>query len=272
MHLHGDQGPLTGADPEELHRQLKKKQRNRAAAQRSRQKHTDKADALHQHEFLERHNHALRKEIQALQVELAWWSRTLYLHTHLCPAVCASCPTPVPPGCGSQAERPPGLAPHRCDCQDQLGLLQTPACSPTAQQLRPPDSPGLFPSPPPSLSLASGPAVMGQTTPAQLSPSPVLAASPAGSSPMGSSSKLGALLPSPPAPHAPPQPLGLEHPAPGKLGAPPPNPSAALGPAGLHGREHEPAVSAADWLELGVAPGPHPLGAFPLLSSAQVHF
>lgn len=271
MHLHGDQGPLTGADPEELQRQLKKKQKNRAAAQRSRQKHTDKADALHQqHEFLERHNQALRKEIQALQAELAWWNRTLHLHTHLCPAVCASCPTPVPPGCWSQAERPPGLAPHGGDCQKQLGPLQTPACSPTAQQLspgpRPLDSPGLFLSPPPSLSLTSGPDVT-TTPPAQVSPSPVLAASPAGSSPMGSSSKLGALLPSPPAPHAPSQPLGLEHPAPGKLGAPPPNPSGALGPAGLRGREREPAVWAADWLELGVAPGP-----FPLLSSAQVHF
>jgi ATF-like basic leucine zipper transcriptional factor len=33
------------------------------AAQRSRQKHTDKADALHQHESLEKHNHTLRKEI-----------------------------------------------------------------------------------------------------------------------------------------------------------------------------------------------------------------
>ena len=39
--------PHTLQDPEE-HQRLKKKQRNRAAAQRSRQKHTDKADALHQ--------------------------------------------------------------------------------------------------------------------------------------------------------------------------------------------------------------------------------
>lgn len=35
-------------DPEEHQRQLKKKQKNRTSAQRSRQKHTDKADALHQ--------------------------------------------------------------------------------------------------------------------------------------------------------------------------------------------------------------------------------
>lgn len=35
-------------DPEGPQRQLKKKQKNRASAQRSRRKHTDKADALHQ--------------------------------------------------------------------------------------------------------------------------------------------------------------------------------------------------------------------------------
>ena len=40
--------PLSLQDPEEHQRQLKKKQNNRAAAQRSRQKHTNKADALHQ--------------------------------------------------------------------------------------------------------------------------------------------------------------------------------------------------------------------------------
>lgn len=35
-------------DPEGHQRQLKKKQKNRVSAQRSRRKHTDKADALHQ--------------------------------------------------------------------------------------------------------------------------------------------------------------------------------------------------------------------------------
>ncbi|GAB1302090.1 hypothetical protein APTSU1_001732800 [Apodemus speciosus] len=35
-------------DLEESQKQLKKKQKNRLAAQRSRQKHTSKADALHQ--------------------------------------------------------------------------------------------------------------------------------------------------------------------------------------------------------------------------------
>lgn len=40
--------PCTLQNPEELQRLLRKKQKNRAAAQRSRQKHTDKADTLHQ--------------------------------------------------------------------------------------------------------------------------------------------------------------------------------------------------------------------------------
>jgi hypothetical protein len=46
----GAQSPLPHVqqDPEEYQKELKKKQKNRVAAQRSRQKHTDKADALHQ--------------------------------------------------------------------------------------------------------------------------------------------------------------------------------------------------------------------------------
>ncbi|KAI5933175.1 Basic leucine zipper transcriptional factor ATF-like 2 [Manis javanica] len=77
MHLCGDSGLLTGTDPEEHQKQLKKKQKNRVAAQRSRQKHTDKADALHQqHESLEKHNHALQNEIQALRAELSLFIQT----------------------------------------------------------------------------------------------------------------------------------------------------------------------------------------------------
>ncbi|XP_042637449.1 basic leucine zipper transcriptional factor ATF-like 2 [Orycteropus afer afer] len=48
MHLCRNHGLLAGVDPKECQRQLKRKQKNRAAAQRSRQKHTDKADTLHQ--------------------------------------------------------------------------------------------------------------------------------------------------------------------------------------------------------------------------------
>ncbi|XP_054293516.2 basic leucine zipper transcriptional factor ATF-like 2 isoform X2 [Pongo pygmaeus] len=274
MHLCGGNGLLTRTDPKEQQRQLKK-QKNRAAAQRSRQKHTDKADALHQqHEFLEKDNLALQKEIQALQAELAWWSRTLHVHERLCPMACASCSAPGLPGCWDQAEGLLSPSPQgQHGCREQLELFQTPgSCSP-AQPLspgpQPHDSPSLLQSPLPSLSL--GPAVVAEP-PVQLSPSPLLFASHTGSSLPGSSFKLSALQPSLTAQIAPPQPLELEHPTRGKLGSSPDNPSSALGLACLQSREHKPALSAATWQGLGVDPSSHPLLAFPLLSSAQVHF
>ncbi|XP_008563224.1 PREDICTED: basic leucine zipper transcriptional factor ATF-like 2, partial [Galeopterus variegatus] len=226
-----------------------------------------------QHESLEKHNHALRKEIQALQSELVWWSRTLHVHERLCPMDHASCLAPMPPGSWGQAEQPLGPVPKgQHGCQGQSGLFQAPVSSPPAQQRSPGppphDSPSLLPFPPLSLSL--GPAVV-TTLPAQLSPSSVLSASPTDCSLLRSSSKLSALLPSPPAQPAPPQPLGLEHPTGGKLESSVHNPSTALGHACLQSREHKPAFSAADWQGLDVDFSPHPLLAFPLLSSAQVH-
>ncbi|KAI5761258.1 BATF2 [Gulo gulo luscus] len=270
MHLCGGNGLLTRTDPEE-HQRLKKKQKNRAAAQRSRQKHTDKADALHQqHETLEKHNHVLRKEIQALQAELAWWSRTLRTHEGMCLMDSAPCLAPVTPGGWGQTERPLDPMLHgQHGCQEPLGLFQTPVSSPSAHRLspdpQPHGSPGLPLSPLPSLCLGS--------PPTQLSPSPVQSASPLGSSLPRPSSELDTLLPSPPALCGPLQPLVMEHPTSGKLGASPDNLSVALGLACLQGREHKPAVlSAAHQLGLGVDPGPHPLSASRLLSSAQVHF
>ncbi|XP_011897164.1 PREDICTED: basic leucine zipper transcriptional factor ATF-like 2 isoform X1 [Cercocebus atys] len=271
MHLCRGNGLLTGTDPEEQQRQLKK-QKNRAAAQRSRQKHTDKADALHQqHESLEKDNLALRKEIQALQAELAWWSQTLHVHERLCPMDCASCSAPGLPGCWDQAEGLLGPGPQgQHGCQEQLELFQTlDSCSP-AQPLspgpQPHDSPSLLQSPLPSLSL--GPTVVAEP-PVQLSPSPLLFASHTGSSLQGSSSKLNALQPSLTAQTAPPQPLELEHPTRGKLKSSPNNPSSDLGLACLQSREHKPALSAAAWQGLGVDPSPHPLLAFPLLASLK---
>ncbi|XP_008157350.2 basic leucine zipper transcriptional factor ATF-like 2 [Eptesicus fuscus] len=260
MHLCGGEGLLTGTDPEGQQRQLKKKQENRASAQRSRRRHTDKADALHQqHESLEKHNHALRKEIQGLRAELAWWGRTLHMHERLCLMGCASCSAPLPPGCWGQARRPLGPEPHRQHgCQEQPGLFQTPVSSPPAQQLsphpQPRGSPGLL-SPLP-----------------WLSPSPTQSASPSGSSVLAPSSKLKAPPPHSSAQPAPHQPRGPEHLSRGKLVPSPLSPSAALGLACLQDLEHKPAFSAADQPGLGVDLGPHPLQAFPLLSSAQVHF
>ncbi|XP_006771780.2 PREDICTED: LOW QUALITY PROTEIN: basic leucine zipper transcriptional factor ATF-like 2 [Myotis davidii] len=201
MHICGGEGLLAGTDPEGPQRQLKKKQKNRASAQRSRRKHTDKADALHQqHEALEKHNHALRKEIQGLRAELAWWGRTLHVHERLCLMGCAS-------------------------CWEQPGLFQTPVSPPSAQPLsphpQPRGSPGLLLPPLPWLPL--GPTITAPS--AQLSPSPTPSASPPGSS-----------------------------------------------LACLQDMEHKPAFSAADLPGLSADLGPHPLQAFPLLSSAQVHF
>ncbi|XP_036909042.1 basic leucine zipper transcriptional factor ATF-like 2 isoform X1 [Sturnira hondurensis] len=279
MHLCGGEGLLTGTDPEEHQRQLKKKQKNRASAQRSRQKHTDKADALHQqHESLEKHNHALRKEIQGLQSELAWWRRTWHVHERLCLTDQASCLAPLPHGCWGQAKQPPGPTPHRPqDCQQQPGPFRTPASSPSAQQKLSPDlpsqfqphgSPGLHVSPLPSMSLGL---TAVTAPPAQLSPSPVQSASASGSSLLGPSSKLKAFLPSSLAPAAPRQPLGLEHLTREELVSSPHSPSTALRLACLQDVD-KPAFSAADQQGLGVDLSLPPLLAFPLLSSAQVHF
>lgn len=256
MHLCGGEGLRTGGtDPEGQQSQLKKKQKNRASAQRSRRKHTDKADALHQqHEALERHNRALRKEILGLRAELAGWSRTLHAHERLCLMGSAPCSAPLPAGCWApQALHPEPRGQH--GCQEQPGLLQTPVSSPPAQQPRPHPQPRGSPGP----LLAPLP---------WLCPSPAQPASPAGPSPLApASSKLKAPLSHPSAQQAPPQPLGGGRPVPSPL-----SPSAALGLARLQDTGHKPAFSAAGQPGPGVDLGPHPLQAFPLLSSAQVHF
>ncbi|ELK24367.1 Basic leucine zipper transcriptional factor ATF-like 2 [Myotis davidii] len=176
MHICGGEGLLAGTDPEGPQRQLKKKQKNRASAQRSRRKHTDKADALHQqHEALEKHNHALRKEIQGLRAELAWWGRTLHVHERFLSLHIRSLVAPLASSCL--------LCPG---CPSALRLLHLLPSCPRAR------------------------------------------------------------------PHLP-RPLA---------------PACAC----LQDMEHKPAFSAADLPGLSADLGPHPLQAFPLLSSAQVHF
>ncbi|XP_035119132.3 basic leucine zipper transcriptional factor ATF-like 2 isoform X2 [Callithrix jacchus] len=229
---------------------------------------------MKQHEFLEKDNLTLRKEIRALQAELAWWSHTLHVHECLCPMDCSSCSAPGLPGCWDQAEGLLGPSPQgHHGCPEQLELFQSlDSCSP-AQPLSPGphshDSPGLLQSPLPSLLLST---TVVPKPPVQLSPSPLLFSSHTGCSLLRSSSKLSALQPSPTAQTSPPQPLELEHPAKGKLGSSPNNSSSALGLACLQSRERKPALSAASWQGQGVDPSSHPLLAFPLLSSAQVHF
>ncbi|XP_014443806.1 basic leucine zipper transcriptional factor ATF-like 2 isoform X2 [Tupaia chinensis] len=274
MHLCGADGLLIVMDPEQHQRQLKKKQKNRVAARRSRQKHTDRADALHQHESLEKHNHSLRKEIQALQAELVQWSRTLQLHERLCPMDYASCSTLVPPDCWDQAKGSPGLVPHGPHGhQEQLGLVQTPISSPPAQHLSPDPQPHDSPSPLPSpLPLQFLDPTVAATPPAKPSPNSVLSALFTGSSLRRSSPGPSALLPSPAAQPASAQPHDLEHLTGGRPGSSPHSPSSALGLTHLQSREHRPVSSAADRQGLGVDASTFPLLAFPLLSSAQVHF
>ncbi|XP_069501181.1 basic leucine zipper transcriptional factor ATF-like 2 [Ambystoma mexicanum] len=70
-------------------RKLKKREKNRAAAQKSRQKQTEKADLLHQeHECLEKDNTALKKEIASLNQELRYWSKALHDHERTCIMCC----------------------------------------------------------------------------------------------------------------------------------------------------------------------------------------
>ncbi|XP_069865987.1 basic leucine zipper transcriptional factor ATF-like 2 isoform X2 [Dipodomys merriami] len=282
MHLCGQDVLLSGTNQVECQRQLKKKQKNRVAAQRSRQKHTDKADALHEHESLEKHNHALRKEIHTLQAELTWWSRTLHFHERQCPLKCASTPTPLLTTCWGQAEQLQGQsAPER-----QHGCQEKPGSSPLAQHLcsnpldqhlcsnpQGQDSPGLLPSPPPQPSLSPGPPIV-TFSPAQLSPSPVLSALPTGSNFLVYCPKLSARLPSPPAQPASPQLLGLEHPIKGRPESSAHIPTVALGPTCPQSQVHKPELplSGADGQRLEEDPDLHPLLAFPLLSSAQVQF
>uniref|UniRef100_A0A8C3T2Q9 BZIP domain-containing protein n=1 Tax=Chelydra serpentina TaxID=8475 RepID=A0A8C3T2Q9_CHESE len=77
---------------------LKRRQKNRAAAQRSRQKHTEKADELHQqHELLEHNNTVLKKEIEVLNEQLKYWTQMLKDHESTCPDMLTpSLPTQTP--------------------------------------------------------------------------------------------------------------------------------------------------------------------------------
>uniref|UniRef100_A0A8C3T7R8 BZIP domain-containing protein n=1 Tax=Chelydra serpentina TaxID=8475 RepID=A0A8C3T7R8_CHESE len=79
-------------------KKLKRRQKNRAAAQRSRQKHTEKADELHQqHELLEHNNTVLKKEIEVLNEQLKYWTQMLKDHESTCPDMLTpSLPTQTP--------------------------------------------------------------------------------------------------------------------------------------------------------------------------------
>ncbi|XP_038677603.1 basic leucine zipper transcriptional factor ATF-like [Scyliorhinus canicula] len=66
-------------------KKVMRREKNRLAAQKSRQRQTLKADTLHQEsEELEKQNAALRKEIKQLNEELKYFSSVLKSHDSIC--------------------------------------------------------------------------------------------------------------------------------------------------------------------------------------------
>ncbi|KAM7053816.1 basic leucine zipper transcriptional factor ATF-like 3 [Molossus nigricans] len=72
--------------PEDDDRKVRRREKNRVAAQRSRKKQTQKADKLHEeYECLEQENTVLRREIGKLTEELKHLSEVLKEHEKMCP-------------------------------------------------------------------------------------------------------------------------------------------------------------------------------------------
>ncbi|XP_006884727.1 PREDICTED: basic leucine zipper transcriptional factor ATF-like [Elephantulus edwardii] len=66
-------------------RKVQRREKNRIAAQKSRQRQTQKADTLHlESEDLEKQNAALRKEIKKLTEEMKYFTSVLNSHEPLC--------------------------------------------------------------------------------------------------------------------------------------------------------------------------------------------
>ncbi|CAO2638868.1 Basic leucine zipper transcriptional factor ATF-like 3 [Lemmus lemmus] len=75
--------------PEDDDRKVRRREKNRVAAQRSRKKQTQKADKLHEeYECLEQENTVLRREISKLKEELRHLSEALREHEKMCPLLC----------------------------------------------------------------------------------------------------------------------------------------------------------------------------------------
>uniref|UniRef100_A0A3B1IE97 Basic leucine zipper transcription factor, ATF-like 3 n=1 Tax=Astyanax mexicanus TaxID=7994 RepID=A0A3B1IE97_ASTMX len=72
-------------------RRLKRREKNRVAAQRSRKRQTQRADELHEaYECLEQQNSLLKKEVQLLLEEQKCLSEALQSHEPLCPILNSS--------------------------------------------------------------------------------------------------------------------------------------------------------------------------------------
>ncbi|XP_069494149.1 basic leucine zipper transcriptional factor ATF-like [Ambystoma mexicanum] len=86
-------------------RKVQRREKNRIAAQKSRQRQTQKADTLHlESEGLERENSALRKEVRRLTEEVNYFSSLLSSHEALC--------TLLPPGASEAVYGPRTFQPH----------------------------------------------------------------------------------------------------------------------------------------------------------------
>ncbi|XP_053920153.1 basic leucine zipper transcriptional factor ATF-like 3 isoform X1 [Cuculus canorus] len=71
---------------EEDDRKVRRREKNRVAAQRSRKKQTQKADKLHEeYESLEQENTSLKREIGKLTDEMKHLSEVLKDHEKICP-------------------------------------------------------------------------------------------------------------------------------------------------------------------------------------------
>ncbi|XP_030628064.1 basic leucine zipper transcriptional factor ATF-like 3 [Chanos chanos] len=69
-------------------KRLKRREKNRVAAQRSRKRQTQRADELHEaYECLEQENSSLRKEVQLLIEEQRLLTEALKAHEPLCPVL-----------------------------------------------------------------------------------------------------------------------------------------------------------------------------------------
>ncbi|XP_072495207.1 basic leucine zipper transcriptional factor ATF-like 2 isoform X1 [Notamacropus eugenii] len=196
---------LLVTDPREVDRQLKRRQKNRTAAQRSRQKHTHKADELHQivaeekvnttgldldsdsryhilaqrvhvlhpekrycffsplldnpweHEWLERDNQALQKEIQSLQVEMRGWLQALEEHQRVCLLAVGPASAQTHPDCWRQTEPAPQTSQAGQHTPVMVQTLPTPLQAPASPSAQPPlpSSPVQAPDPPGLLSASS---------------------------------------------------------------------------------------------------------------------
>uniref|UniRef100_A0AAA9T7E9 Basic leucine zipper transcriptional factor ATF-like n=1 Tax=Bos taurus TaxID=9913 RepID=A0AAA9T7E9_BOVIN len=85
-------GPLDSSDDV---RKVQRREKNRIAAQKSRQRQTQKADTLHlESEDLEKQNAALRKEIKQLTEEMKYFTSVLSSHEPLCSVLAPGAPSP----------------------------------------------------------------------------------------------------------------------------------------------------------------------------------